>query len=116
MADAIEWYDQHAVDAARRYESIDPSELHAWLEGLIPKTAGTVADIGAGSGRDAAWFASRGYDVVAVEPSVGMQFEGQRRHHDPRIRWLSDKLPGLELLSNLGITFDIVFVNAVWQH
>lgn len=61
--------DDHALDLVTRYEAIDPSKLHGWLSGLIPRLPGTVLDVGAGSGRDAAWFASQGHDVVAVEPS-----------------------------------------------
>ena len=41
--------------------------LHAWLDGLLPTAPATVFDLGVGIGRDAAWFASNGYDVLGVE-------------------------------------------------
>jgi SAM-dependent methyltransferase len=114
--DAVRWYDDHTAEVVGRYESVDPAVAHAWLDGLIPKAPATAIDIGAGTGRDAAWLASRGFDVVAVEPSGAMQSEGRRRHANPRIQWINDRLPELSLASALGIAFDIVMLNAVWQH
>jgi Tellurite resistance protein TehB len=67
MAHSTGWYDAHASDLVGRYEAVDPANLHNWLRGLLPDTPGTVLDIGAGSGRDAAWFSAQGYDVIAVE-------------------------------------------------
>jgi SAM-dependent methyltransferase len=110
------WYDAHAPDLVRRYEAVDPTQLHGWLKGLISERPGTVLDIGAGSGRDAAWFAGQGHDVIAVEPSSGMRLEGQRLHPDPSIRWIDDQLPELNALGTLGINFDLVMLTAVWQH
>jgi SAM-dependent methyltransferase len=110
------WYDAHAPDLVRRYEAVDPAKLHGWLKDLISRAPGTALDIGAGSGRDAAWFACQGYDVIAVEPSSGMRLEGQRLHPDPRIRWIDDQLPELNALGPLGINFDLVMLTAVWQH
>jgi Methyltransferase domain len=51
---------------------------------------------GAGTGRDAAWLAARGYEVVAVEPSDAMRAEAVRLHPQAPIRWVADALPGLE--------------------
>jgi SAM-dependent methyltransferase len=116
MANPTSWYDSHAADVVHAYEGVDPAKLHGWINDLISKAPGTVLDIGAGTGRDAAWFAGRGYDVVAVEPSSGMSLEGRRLHPDPRIRWIEDQLPGLSAVGPLGISFDLVMVTAVWQH
>jgi len=116
VAHSTGWYDAHAPDLVERYEAVDPVALHGWLRGLLPKAPGAVLDIGAGSGRDAAWFSSQGYDVIAVEPSNGMRSEGQRLHPDPRIRWISDELPELSVLGPLAISFDVVMMTAVWQH
>lgn len=116
MPHPIGWYDTHAPDLVRTYELADPAKLHDWLKGIISETPGTVLDIGAGSGRDAAWFAGQGHDVNAVEPSSGMRSEGQRFHADPRIRWMDDRLPELSGIGRLGISFDLVMLNAVWQH
>src|SRR6516225_9694738 len=90
-----------------------PSQLAPW-----PRSCGAwnLLDIGAGTGRDAAWFARQGQDVIAVEPSNSMRAEGQRLHADPRVRWMDDQLPELSVLGRLGISFDLVMLNAVWQH
>ena len=88
MSHSVGWYDAHALELIGRYEAIDPAKLHDWLLGLVPATPGTVLDIGAGTGRDAAWFARQGHDVIAVEPSGSMRTEGQRLHADPRVRWI----------------------------
>ena len=69
MAQSSSWYDAHAAELVRRYELIDPGNMYGWLSGLLSEAPGTVLDIGAGSGRDAAWFAAQGHDVVAIEPS-----------------------------------------------
>src|SRR6478672_8863912 len=84
MAQSTGWYDTHAPDLVRRYGGVNPAALHNWLKGLLPDAPGTVLDIGAGSGRDAAWFSAQGYDVIAVEPSSGMRCEGQRVHPELR--------------------------------
>jgi hypothetical protein len=57
--------------------------------------------VGAGSGRDAAWLVSRGYEVVTVEPTAGIRLEGQRRHADNRIRCLDDRLLDLSIVHRL---------------
>ena len=116
MAHSTGWYDAHAPDLVGRYEAVDPATLHSWLRGLLPDVPGAALDIGAGSGRDAAWFSAQGYEAIAVEPSSGMRSEGQRLHPDPRIRWINDQLPELSILGPLAISFDVVMLTAVWQH
>jgi len=95
MPDAIRWYGQNVSDASRRYESVAAETVHGWLVDLLPNARALVLDVGAGTGRDAAWLASRGLEVVAVEPSDAMRAEAQRLHPSPSIRWISDPLPGL---------------------
>ena len=116
MPNSISWYDAQAPYLLQSYEAVDPAKLHSWLQDLVSSTPGTIADIGAGTGRDAAWFARQGHDVVAVEPSGGMRAVGWQLHDDPRIRWVDDQLPELSVVGRLGISFDLVMVNAVWQH
>ena len=110
------WYDVHAADVVPVYEAIDPASLHAWLIGLLPTVPSLIADIGAGSGRDAAWFASLGHEVLAVEPSATMREHGRRLHDDARVRWVADSLPSLTATLRLGLTADLVHLGAVWQH
>jgi SAM-dependent methyltransferase len=76
-----------------------------------------VLDVGAGSGRDAAWLASLGFDVVAVEPSAAMVQEARRFHPTAPINWVEgDSLPGLERTLRRGQAFDFILLSAVWMH
>ena len=116
MADPIDWYDANADDAAARYERVPPERLHGWLADLLPAAPVAALDVGAGSGRDAAWLSSRGYDVVAVEPSPRMRTMARERHAEPAIRWLSDSLPALRHTFKTGLAFDVILLSAVWMH
>jgi SAM-dependent methyltransferase len=91
--------------------------VHAALREFIPRGGDLIAlDVGAGSGRDAAWLATLGYEVVAAEPAAGMRLGALRRHPDPRIRWLDDRLPDLTGVHRLGLAFDLILLSAVWMH
>ncbi|MBP2316814.1 class I SAM-dependent methyltransferase [Azospirillum soli] len=114
--DAVAAYDHRAADLAAQYESVAAEDVHGPVLDLLPATPGAVLDVGAGSGRDAAWLARLGHQVVAVEPSAGMRAEAQRRHADPRIRWVDDRLPGLDRVHRLGLAFDTILLSAVWMH
>jgi len=65
---SIPHYDQNAEQFVSQYESLTFEHVHPALLDLLPPPGATILDVGAGSGRDAAWFAARGYDVVAAEP------------------------------------------------
>jgi hypothetical protein len=67
---------------------------------------GVVVDIGAGTGRDAAWLASLGHDFLTIEPFAAVRSQGGRLHPDPRIRWLDDRLPSLSATTRLGVAAD----------
>ena len=116
MADPNDWYDANADTAAARYEGVLPERLHGWLADLLPTAPAAALDVGAGSGRDAAWLSSRGYDVVAVEPSPRMRTIARERHTEPGIRWLADSLPALRGTVKTGLAFDVILLSAVWMH
>jgi protein-L-isoaspartate O-methyltransferase len=71
--DPIGWYDVHADEAVGRYESLAPERINDWVRDFLPGQPGLILDVGAGSGRDAAWLASLGHEVIAVEPSEQMR-------------------------------------------
>src|SRR5262249_62188734 len=73
-------------------------------------------DIGAGTGRDAAWLAAKGHEVVAIEPSNAMRRHGQQLHQRDHIRWVDDRLPSLATTLRLGLAADIILLSGVWQH
>ena len=116
--EVIAAYDVQAAELAERYDHEALLAAYRPLDDLLdPRAADALAlDIGAGSGRDAAWLVAKGYEVVAVEPSAGMRFEGTRRHTDDKIRWLDDRLPALSRVHELGLAFDLILLSAVWQH
>ncbi|HEV3500077.1 MAG TPA: class I SAM-dependent methyltransferase [Bradyrhizobium sp.] len=111
-----EGYADEAEALFRLYESIPFADAHRAVLHLIPATPGNVLDIGSGTGRDAAWFASQGHRVVAVEPTDAMRLPAMALHPSPRIEWLNDSLPDLALLRSRGERFDVVMLSAVWMH
>ena len=113
---AIAWYDAHAAAAAARYEGHDAASLNSWLTDLLPKPPAVVMDVGAGSGRDAAWLASLNYDVLAVEPSPSLRAEASRLHSADSIRWLDERLPDMAGVIRTGLSADAILLSAVWMH
>jgi SAM-dependent methyltransferase len=113
----VAWYDRNAPGLAEQYEGAAFQAVHGWLIPLLDgSTEGPVLDIGAGSGRDAAWFAARGHSVVAVEPAASLRAEARARHPEQSIEWLDDRLPELEAVTARGQTFSLILVSAVWMH
>ena len=115
-SDAVCWYDQNISVVSPRYESVAAETVHRWLVDLLPNAPALVLDVGAGTGRDAAWLASRGLEVIAVEPSGAMRAEAQRLHPSQSIQWIADSLPSLNHVLRLGLSFDMILLSAVWMH
>ena len=115
-ANAIDWYDRHAGDVAAGYERLDARRLYAWIRDRMPMAPATALDIGAGTGRDAAWLADQGYRTTAVEPSRAMRMIAIERRPNTPVRWIDDRLPQLETVRATGIRADLVLINAVWMH
>ena len=107
--------DLEARDAAARYEVVNAQEVNRWLLDLLPNGKACILDVGAGSGRDAAWLAALGHDVVAVEPDAALRRENERHHPDRTFRLLSDSLPTLAATCRTGLSFDFILLNAVWM-
>lgn len=112
----MRWYDANVDGLVRSYEAIPADQVHGWLIPFLPDAPALVLDVGAGTGRDAAWLASLGHRIVAVEPTPSMLSEARRLHASPSIQWLDDRLPGLESVHRLGLSFDLILLSAVWMH
>jgi ubiquinone/menaquinone biosynthesis C-methylase UbiE len=81
---------------AERYSQLVGTDLNAAFEGPVDRallaafvefvgvTAGTVADVGCGPGRVAAWLAAHGLDVVGVDVSQAMLTVARAAHPDIR--------------------------------
>ena len=116
VPEVVAGYDRHAHELAAEYERLAFEQVHGVVADLLPEPGASVLDVGAGTGRDAAWFASKGHRVVAVEPSQEMRKAGQNAHKDGNIQWLSDRLPALEKVVRSKLTFDLIWLSAVWMH
>jgi SAM-dependent methyltransferase len=116
MNEILEGYAAAATPSLiARFEAFDFRELYAPVFDLLPTNAVRAADIGAGTGRDAAWLAGQGHEIWAVEPVKELRDAGAVLHPTDRIKWLDDRLPDLAKLQACGC-FDLVLLNGVWQH
>lgn len=111
--------DVYSRDAQRffeQYQSLRFEDVHRnWLA-YLPQQPGFALDIGAGSGRDAAALASRGWDVLAVEPAEGLRELGEQATQGLSVQWLKDRLPDLQHVRALSYRFQLILVSAVWMH
>ncbi|MDO8273711.1 MAG: methyltransferase domain-containing protein [Gammaproteobacteria bacterium] len=121
----MDYYTRNASDLFRQYSSLNPDDVHrGWLD-LLPAQAGLACDIGAGSGRDSAWLASKGWDVIAVEPNAELRALGEQYSISAAassstaiggVTWLDDALPELKQLRSLDQRFQLILISAVWMH
>jgi SAM-dependent methyltransferase len=109
-------YAEQVEQLVARYEGIDFPDKHQAVLPLLPAAPASVIDIGAGTGRDAAWLAERGYRVVAVEPTEAMRSRAIVLHPTPAIEWIDDSLPALRRVVAQRRRFDLVMATAVWMH
>jgi SAM-dependent methyltransferase len=111
-----EGYAREAAQLIARYENVPLERKHRDVIHLIAGVPRSVLDIGAGSGADAAWYASLGHRVVAVEPVDELRQAAVTLHPSPSIEWLNDSLPDLAATLAAGRHFDLVTLTAVWMH
>ncbi len=109
-------YAERAHELVPLYEAISFEAHHAPEMHLLPTQPSTVLDIGAGTGVDAAWFASRDHTVLAVEPTDAFRQAAQALHPSPSINWVDDALPHLSQVIARNTTFDVIMLSGVWMH
>ncbi len=112
----IDLYSRNSKRFAERYEKVSPEEINSSWHHLIPTTKSVILDVGAGSGRDAAWLAEKGHEVIAVEPADGLRQIANELHPNPSIQWIKDTLPALKKVYELNLKFALILVNAAWMH
>ncbi len=84
---------QAAAFAAEWHAQPPPTDLHATVRRFfLPGRA--TADIGCGSGRDAAWLDAQGYPTIGYDASDGLLAEARRRY--PTLHFEKASLPALE--------------------
>lgn len=98
------------------YEAISSPNLLSHVLDFIPDPHCRVLEVGAGSGRDAAWLASKGLNVTAVEPVSEFREAGKRLHPSPLIEWFNDSLPSLSKVTKQAQSYQLALLISVWQH
>jgi SAM-dependent methyltransferase len=94
-------YDLDAHAFATDWESQPTaSDMHAVVKRFFKP--GPTADIGCGSGRDAAWLSHAGLPTIGYDPSEGLLAEARRLH--PKVRFHRSSLPELHGIANASLT------------
>ncbi len=109
-------YADQAAALIAQYDALDPAEVHRAFAAFFSRPPCSVLDVGAGSGRDAAWLAGKGHRVVAVEPVEAFRSAASARFAGASIDWIDDALPDLGRTRALGRRFDLILASAVWMH
>ncbi|MCO5344061.1 class I SAM-dependent methyltransferase [Aeromonas veronii] len=116
---SLDYYQCHATELATRYQQVSARAVHGdWLTLLEPWLLAAprrLLDVGAGSGRDAAFLAElhQGNMVVAVEPCQALAVQGQCHTCEAAVAWVNDAMPALSRVTG---TFDLILLSAVWMH
>jgi len=123
------FYNDNATGLAQQYLSKSFEEVHqSWLQllpSIIENPNARILDLGAGSGRDAKYFAelaahthqtNNNIQIFAVEPAQSLALIGQSTTKDIKVKWLDDSLPALTKVTQQEVSFDLILLSAVWMH
>ena len=115
-ADVLQGYAAEAARLVPQFEALSSRQVLGAVLDLLPSEPSRILEVGAGTGRDAAWLAERGHRLVAVEPVDELREAGRGLHPSPAIEWVDDRLPDLSRIAATGERYDLVLSVAVWQH
>jgi len=107
-------YSEEAGQLFSRYDTVTFEAVHGSVRHLFPQELSIILDIGAGTGRDAAYLANIGHNVVAVEPTDELRIPASQRY--TQVEWIDDALPKLDKLYDRAGQFDLIMMTAVWMH
>lgn len=110
------FYDDNAERLFSDYISLSFNSIFYDVKEYLPVSIETILDVGAGSGRDSAALAAKGYRIVAVEPSEKMRNLASTFYTSDNITWVDDSLPLLSAVKKIKVKFDLILVSAVWMH
>jgi SAM-dependent methyltransferase len=111
MNDVLAIYEAHAGRLMETYDGLDAEAVLAPIRDWLPTPPASVLDVGAGSGRDAAWFGAKGHAVTAAEPVAA--FREAIAHRAPAATVVDARLPDL---AGLDGPFDLVLASGVLHH
>jgi SAM-dependent methyltransferase len=104
-------YDAAAAAYASEWEGQPaPVDLHDLVKRFF--RPGLTADLGCGSGRDAAWLAANGFPTVGYDPSAGLLAQARAAH--PQVAFEQAALPELHGIADGA--FDNVLCETVIMH
>lgn len=109
----IAYYQAHASDLAKRYESADVSNVQKLITQTF-KRKSTLLELGCGTGREASFLLGMGYEVWGSDASDSML--AQALFHHPELK---GRLTQLQLPSPIGAaseSYDGVFSVAMLMH
>lgn len=84
--------------------------VQSMLQG-VPLDGALTLDVGAGHGTDSAYYASRGANIVALEPNFGLLASGRRNYG--RFAWVGGSADALPIADE---SMDVVTANASLHH
>ena len=106
----VEIYDTTATAFIERWLSEEPADMYALFRRFF--RPGLTADVGSGSGRDAAWLSANGFPAIGFDVSDGLLAQARARF--PHIEFRKAALPDL-----IGVPdrhFDNVCCETVLMH
>lgn len=114
MNKTIKYYSDNAQEFMTKYDSIKTIK-QSWHK-YIPSEKSLILNIGSGSGRDSDLFASKGHEVLSVEPADNLRKLASSTYKHNAIHWINDSLPSLKKVRSAIIKYDLILINAVWMH
>lgn len=114
----LAYYRENAKNLAKRYETAQMDNLNELLLKWLPeksasKEAPEILELGCGSGREAAFLLSQGYDVIGIDGSLNLIEEAKKFHPELGGRLFCRTIPD-EL--NFDRKFDALISIAVLMH
>ncbi len=114
LVSTLAYYEHNATQLHKRYNGADVAQLHKQLSTYFSKGA-RILDVGCGSGRDANFMLSAGYDVLAIDASSAMVLGATNKFPGLSGRCYTVMIPN-ELSEIKQDSFDGIYSIAMLMH